>query len=346
MSSRFILTLDKLFIKLTSLFNAVFKSRTQSSFLHSCIFTMLLLCLILSFNSACSQSKTGHTKIRLGYIQSDLHHLPAFVAIEKGFFQQQGLDVEVAGAFRAGPELMSAFAASELDVGYVGLAPVITAAANNNAAIRIIAQVNTEGSAIVVGTTSPVSSAADLKGKMIAIPGHATVQDFLFRKAMKNAGIPVDQVKTLVLKPPEMIPALNEKDIEAFIAWEPYPSKALTQNKGKILIYSGQIWPNHPCCVIVAGEEFLQARSSDAEKLKIAHKQACRFIQDNRAEAIDIGVKYTGMDRKTIETALGHITYNGQLERQYISEYIDFLKALRYIKQDISENLLMKHLKQ
>lgn len=324
----------------------MFSCRNQSSFLNSCLFTTLLLCLILIFNSACSQSKSEHTKIRLGYIQSDLHHLPAFVAMEKGFFQQQGLDVEVAGAFRAGPELMSAFAAHELDVGYVGLAPAITAAANNNVHIRIIAQVNTEGSAIVVGKTSPANSAADLKGKMIAIPGHATMQDFLFRKAVQHAGMPIDQVKILVLKPPEMIPALNEQDIEAFISWEPYPSKALTENKGKILIYSGQIWPNHPCCVIVAGEEFLHARSSDAEKLNIAHNQACRFIHDNRAEAIDIGVKYTGMGRKTIETAIGHIKYNGQLEWQYISEYIDFLKVLRYIKQDISENLLMKLLKQ
>ena len=115
---------------------------------------------------------------------------------------------------------------------------------------------------------------------MIAIPGHATMQDFLFRKAVKNAGIPVDQVKILVLKPPEMIPALSEQDIDAFIAWEPYPSKALTENKGKILLYSSQIWQNHPCCVIVAGEEFLQTRHTDAEKLIIAHNQACRFIQD------------------------------------------------------------------
>jgi len=323
----------------------VFNNRNQLSLLHSRLFTTLLFCLILVFNSACSQSKSERTKIRLGYIQSDLHHLPAFVAMEKGFFQQQGLDVEVAGAFRAGPELMSAFAAQELDVGYVGLAPAITAVANNNIPVRLIAQVNTEGSAIVVSRARPGSSVADLKGAMIAIPGHATMQDFLLRKALKNAGIPVEQVKILVLKPPEMIPALTGKDIDAFIAWEPYPSKALTENKGKILLYSSQIWPDHPCCVIVAGEEFLQTRHSDVEKLIIAHNQACRFIKDRRAEAIDIGVKYTGMDRATIETALGHITYHGLLDKQYTSEYVDFLKVLRYIKQDISDALLAKMLK-
>ena len=97
----------------------------------------MLLCLILVFNSACAPSDSERTKIRLGYIQSDLHHLPAFVAMEKGFFQQQeGLAVEVIGAFRAGPELMSAFAAQALDVGYVGLAPAITAKANSTAHIH------------------------------------------------------------------------------------------------------------------------------------------------------------------------------------------------------------------
>ncbi len=300
-----------------------------------------LICLVLFITTACSSSKQNDTKIRLGYLQSDLHHLPAFVALEKGFFRDENLLVEVAGVFRAGPELMSAFAAKELDIGYVGLAPVITALANGTVQVKIIAQVNIEGSALVVGKDTPYTSLKDLRGKVITIPGHATVQDFLLRKALKQEGLSIDAVRLMVLKPPEMIPALSEGDIDAFIAWEPYPSKAITKNSGRILLSSHQIWENHPCCVVVADEGYLKTRPAVIEKVKMIHQRACEFISKNQSEAIDIGIKYTGMDRETVQMAITNIRYGGLPDRLKVSEYIAFLRELRYIKPDTSEKFLM-----
>ena len=88
--------------------------------------------------------------VRIAYLQSDIHHLPCWVALDKGFFEAEGVKVEVAGIFKAGPELMSAFAAGALDMGYVGVAPATTAVANKTAKVVVLAQVNTEGSALVV----------------------------------------------------------------------------------------------------------------------------------------------------------------------------------------------------
>jgi len=89
--------------------------------------------------------------VRIAYLRSDIHQLPCWVAFEKGFFEKEGVKVEVAGVFKAGPELMSAFAAGALDMGYVGVAPATTAVANKMARVVVLAQVNTEGSAIVEG---------------------------------------------------------------------------------------------------------------------------------------------------------------------------------------------------
>ncbi|MCX5904855.1 MAG: ABC transporter substrate-binding protein, partial [Proteobacteria bacterium] len=173
------------------------------------------------------------------------------------------------------------------------------------------------------------------------IPGHATMQDFLLRRALKQQGIAVNEIKLLVLKPPEMIPALSRKDIDAFIAWEPYPSKAVTENAGRILMTSHQIWAQHPCCVIVADEAFCGKHPEMVQKLKSVHRRAVEFINANRPKAIAIGVNYTGMDGKTVTAALGNITYGGVLERQYVAEYVDFLRELRYIRPDIAKDVLM-----
>ncbi len=109
-------------------------------------FYYVLLCLILSL---CACAKKDDSVLRLGYLQSDLHHLPAFIAIEKGYFSEQGLNVQVGGVFKAGPEEMSAFGSGDLDFGYVGQAPATAALLNGAADIQFIAQVNLEGSAIV-----------------------------------------------------------------------------------------------------------------------------------------------------------------------------------------------------
>jgi NitT/TauT family transport system substrate-binding protein len=225
----------------------------------------------------------------------------------------------------------------------VGLAPAITAVANGTAAVRYIAQVNREGSAIVVAKDAPYNKIADLQGKVVTIPGHATMQDFLLRKAFKNADVPFNKIKLLVLKPPEMIPALDKGDIDAFIAWEPYPAKAVTGNTGRVLMSSHAIWPDHPCCVVVTADAFLKEHPEVIKKIQDVHKRACDFISSNQEQAIDIGVKYTGMDRPTVQKAITAILYNGELKKQNLSEFVVFLKELRYIKPDISENNLINN---
>ncbi len=122
----------------------------------------VVLCLILSF---CACAKEDDDILRLGYLQSDLHHLPAFVALEKGYFTQQGLKVQVGGVFKAGPEEMSAFGSGDLDFGYVGQAPATAALLNGAADIQFIAQVNLEGSAIVARKGSGIDSVKGLAGK-------------------------------------------------------------------------------------------------------------------------------------------------------------------------------------
>jgi len=294
---------------------------------------ILIICILSLFSILIScENRGSDQQIRLGYLQNDLHHLPLFVALEKGFFKQVGLDVVVSGVFRAGPEQMSAFAAGELDVGYVGQAPATAAYLNSVADIRFISQSNQEGSSIVVRADSLIRSVGDLKAKTIAIPGHATMQDFLLRKALKNAGVLYSEVKIIVLKPPEMFQALVNKNIHAFIAWEPYPSQA---EKGGIctrLISSSSIWGNHPCCVVISDAVFFKNHPLKIKKLEEVHTRACLFIQNNLEESILIGQKYTGMDYETVKKAVSMIKYDPGLDMEKAVQFVDFLIDLRYIK--------------
>jgi NitT/TauT family transport system substrate-binding protein len=298
------------------------------------LFSCLLLVLLLA--SVCPAGAQDKP-LRMAYLQNDIHHLALWVALEKGFFPEQGVDLEIAGAFKAGPEVMSAFAAGALDMAYVGSAPATVAMANQATDVAVVAQVNTEGSALVVRKDSGLQEIQDLQGKTVAVPGHSTVQDFLLRKALKAHGLEMQEVNTIVLKPPEMISALRSRQIDAFIAWEPYPAKAYTMGVGRNLATSRDIWPEHPCCVLVVSRNYLQSQPRKVKAVLKAHIQGTRFIEEHPQEAVRIGAKYTGMDKQTVQQALRTVHYTPQLSVQGELEYVRFLNELGYIQVDDPE---------
>jgi NitT/TauT family transport system substrate-binding protein len=269
----------------------------------------------------------------MAYLQNDIHHLAFWVALEKGFFKSQGASVEVTGIFRAGPEVMTAFAAGGLDMAYVGEAPATTAVANKTAHVVVVAQVNTEGSALVVANRkSGIANLTDLQGKTVAVPGHSTVQDFLLKKVLKRQQIDIKNVNIIVIKPPEMINALRTGQIDAFIAWEPYPSKASTMDVGRNLATSRDMWQAHPCCALVSDSKFFNMNPEKVKAVVRAHVQATEFIQRYPDEAVKIGVKYTGMDEKTVRLAMETVNFTYDLSIAGEKEYVQFLSELGYIR--------------
>jgi NitT/TauT family transport system substrate-binding protein len=289
----------------------------------------LLACAALA--AVASQAKPA-PQIRLAYLQNDIHHLALWIALDKGYFKDEGAEVTVAGVFRAGAEIMSAFSAGELDMAYVGEAPATIAAARGTARIKAVAQVNTEGSALVVRPGSGVKTIADLRGKTVAVPGHSSVQDILLRRALSRASAPTTALNIIVVKPPEMIPALRGGEIDAFVAWEPYPSMAVSAGSGTVLAGSSDMWPHHPCCVLAADVKFLAANPDAAAAVARAHRRATKFIAESPDAAAAVAARYTGMTPDAARAAMGRVVYDSTLSVEGEREYVRFLTELRYIE--------------
>jgi NitT/TauT family transport system substrate-binding protein len=269
--------------------------------------------------------------VRVAYLQNDLHHLPLWVAIDAGLFTEEGLAVEVAGVFRSGAELVSAFQAGDLDVAYVGQAPVTIGVARGNVKLEVLALVNAEGSEVVVrADDASVASVGDLRAKTVAIPALGSVQDLLLRKALHAAGVG-DAPNVVVLRPPEMEGALRDGQIDAFIAWEPFASRARTNGIGRTLEPSRRIWPGHPCCVLAAERGFVDRRRGAAEAFTRAHRRAVERVRARPEEAVAVAVKYTGMDAAIIREAMKGVVYRHALSRPDQEEVVRSLAALDYI---------------
>jgi len=143
--------------------------------------------------------------VRIGFLKSDIHQLAQWVAQNKtvgggakSLFETYGVNVvnaSAVGGYSSGPEEMDKFAAGEVDIGYLGCAPAIQKHLNAQVHTVIVAQANSEGSAIVVEVGAGIESIDDLQNKTIAVPSTGTIQFVLLKRAVNYEGLEL-QLKT------------------------------------------------------------------------------------------------------------------------------------------------------
>ncbi len=263
--------------------------------------------------------------IRMAYLYNDLHQLAYYVAQQKGFYEDAGLQVKEAGVYGSGVELMAAFQAGSLDAGYVGLAPATVAVANGKAEVSVVALANQVGSALVVRDGLEVEAIADLEGQRVAVPNLGTVQDFLLNRALEEAGLKTTAVEKTFISPSEMISGMASEGIEACIAWEPYVSKLVNRGYGQVLLWSHEIWENHPCCVLAVDEEFLKNNREAAASLVEAHNRATDFILQNKEEAKEMAKDFTGLSEDVVKEAMENIEFTSELDAEEAETYARYL---------------------
>jgi NitT/TauT family transport system substrate-binding protein len=264
--------------------------------------------------------------VRIGFLTKDLHQLALRVALDKGYFLEEGLRVELV-EFRDGNLEMTGFLGGLVDMGYVGAAPALLSHIKKGIEIRLLAGVNLEGSAIVVQTD--INTTLEMKDKTIATPAKGNVQDILLALACEQAGLNYQQNLTVLnLDPTVYIQQLQSGAIDGFVAWEPHIANSQAQGVGKILNTSHEIWPGHPCCVLICQLGFLQAKPGIAQKVVRAHLRATEFIRTHHDEAVDVAVAWTGFPNTTIEPAMSRILFNESLivggYQTYVTELVRY----------------------
>jgi NitT/TauT family transport system substrate-binding protein len=243
----------------------------------------LAACLVMGSASAGLFDFLGggeDSTVKIGYLPSD-HDAALFVADAQGLYKKEGIKTELV-QFNNGGDLMTAMASGDVDVGYVGIAPVLSSV-EKGVPVKVISSAQTEGSGIVVTDESGIISGADLKGKSIATPGEASIQHVLLAYYLKQNGLTLDDINESAMKVPSMNDALKTKQIDGIITFQPYVSVAEAEDGNTVLADSEAILPNHPCCVVVASDDFIKNHENETKTILDIHEKATNFINQNVA---------------------------------------------------------------
>ncbi len=269
--------------------------------------------------------------VNLGYLEGDIHRLAHFIAVENGYYGSISVNTVPLGN---GNDVMTAFESvffRSIDMSYLGFAPAIVHRLNTEGAdITVVAGANSNGTAIIVKNDAGITQLTDLEGLTIAVPSLNNMQDFILRLAYEDAGITYENQDIVTLSPADMITALEGGSIDGYVAWEPHNARAVAGDdpSGKYLVNSSELWPNHPCCVIAAHNDFLQAKPAIVKAIVSAHVQATDWLNNpaNLDDAVDIAIEKLGISSE--QEALIAMRNVGYIYEPDISKMVEFLDKL------------------
>ena len=115
---------------------------------------------------------------------------------------------------------------------------------------------------------------------------------------MRDQGLEVGAGKDIIFDvvAPADIPEILEWDekgtVGGFIVAEPFGRQVVKAGYGEELAMSKEIWPNHPCCVLVVKDEVIANHPDAVQELVTSLVGSGKFIMRQPAEAAKIGAKF------------------------------------------------------
>jgi NitT/TauT family transport system substrate-binding protein len=151
----------------------------------------------------------------------------------------------------------------DLDAAFI-LTPIAMELYCSKKNVRLVLQAHKAGSTIVTNKRASIKKLEDFKGMTLLIPHYLSVHHLLFDRMLRESGLEVGVGKDVVcdVVAPSEIAEIMEWDekgtVVGFIVAEPLGSQVVKTGYGDEFAMSKDIWPNHPCCVLVVKEEIAQ----------------------------------------------------------------------------------------
>ncbi|MCH4811150.1 ABC transporter substrate-binding protein [Vreelandella neptunia] len=278
------------------------------------------LAAAMSMPNMMRQAMADDGTVRIGYLPIT-DATPLLVAHALGYFEEEGLKVAEPELIRGWSPLVEGFTRGRFNLVHL-LNPIpVWMRYNNNFPVKIMAWAHINGSAVLVSGQSGAQEFADLGGKQIAVPYWYSIHNTLLQMALRNAGLePViqdqtapladNQVNLMILPPADMPPALAAGRIDGFTVAEPFNAAGELLAGGKLLRFTGDIWQNHPCCVVCMNENQVEANPEWTQKTLNALVRASIYAQQNKVETAEMlsrdGRGYLPMPAEVVIRAMSH----------------------------------------
>jgi len=271
--------------------------------------------------------------------------LDFFVALEKGYFKNEGLDVELQ-VFRGSSDLTDAILTGKVDfatdLGMVTqLLPMMR---SNNYMVKFLSldldalDSPMRGPTLVVKPELEIEKIEDLKGKTIGIFPGINFKIFL-EAALKKHGIDIEKDVTIVQIPPqEQVPGFAS--VDALLSLDPIVNGIEAKYGAKVIanrLSANYIFDNFPAAASSVNSGYAVKHPAVVKKVVNALSRGIDFVRSNPEQTSDILAKYTNLPLEIAKT-MEPVKYAklDEINIESLQRTCDYLKAINWLNLEQS----------
>lgn len=301
------------------------------------VIILLIVVAVLSWVFFIREDNSKDTSIVLGYTQTS-GSLPLFIAQEKGFFTDKGLDVELK-KFQDGLKINDAVLAKKIDGGGLTAIDIVLSAQSRIGGEneKIIAmKIEKEDQAIlelISGESTDIDSIEDLEGKTIGYFPATPPVKLWTEEILKNQGVNIDKVDLVPSSASVILTALESGQFDAISTISPLTTAAKTQGVGRslnedqgLIAISFGIKP-FPQSAIILSSDFQNKQKVNSNKVISAIDKAIDFIRQNPDESKEVLEKYLSEQQKSLIPHIKIDNYwkSSEIQAKKLEDYMNFL---------------------
>ena len=242
-----------------------------------------------------AQSGEESKLIRIGYFPN-VNHAQAVIGLGRGDYHKALSGIEVrTQIFNAGPSVIEAMLAKQIDVAYIGPNPAINGyIVSDGKLLRVISGATSGGAVFVVRNDAGIQSTSDFAGKIFSSPQLGNTQDVALRKYLLENGFDTKEnggtVEVLPAKTSDIVTLMLKKEIEGAWVPEPWGAKLVKEANARIFVDERTLWPNGEFVTahIIARTDYLESNPETVKKFLKAHIEETEWINDNQEEAVKV----------------------------------------------------------
>lgn len=305
--------------------------------------------------AGCGSSPDQAPEVHIGYFNNITHPQALLMKAEGSLEECYGDSATVTWtAFNAGPAEVEALFSGNIDIGYIGPVPAITANVKSGGDVQILSSSSKGGAILVKREGSDINSVSDLSGKIVAIPQIGNTQHLCLLNLLSENGLaPATDGGTVTVAAvanADVANTMNNEDIDAALVPEPWGATLLANNAELLMDYDTIYYEgDYDVAVVVVRKEFMEEHPELVEQFLKEHEAATERINNQQSECLQIinqeleAATGKSIDSAILTEAFTRIGVSSELNKDSISRFADISLEQGFIDELPEDTLYVEN---
>jgi len=278
------------------------------------VFALVLITGLLAGSAACQKQEkpAGPREKAVIGIPPAIVSLPVFIAQEKGYFSDEGLDATIK-YYPSGKKAIEGMFAGEADIATAAGAPIMSSSfLRDDFVVFATIAYSYDNSKVLGRKDRGVITPSDLQGKKIGTVA-GTGSHFFAHVYLAEHRIDLSAVTIVDVAPTDLPGALKDGRVDALAVWEPIAYQAKKALPDKVIrLPRSELYRETFNLTVM--NSFAKAHPETLPKILKAVDRAITYLRQNKKESIAVATKVLKLDEDWLVSVWDDFVFGLSLE--------------------------------